>query len=121
MLTWPSGTKVFASTRPTDMRCGFDSLAHQVRQFLGHDPLSGHLFVFRNRRGDRLKILYWDRDGLVLWYKRLEQGTFRLPPAPSVHPDRLELTADELGLILQGIDPTTVSRSPRYQRPNDSS
>jgi len=117
VLTWPSGTKVFACTRPTDMRRGFDSLAQQVRDFLGCDPLCGHLFLFRSRRGDRVKILYWDRDGLALWYKRLEQGTFRLPAAPAEHPDRLELTADELGLILQGIDPTTVPRSRRYQRP----
>ena len=117
VLTWPSGTKVFACTRPTDMRRGFDALAQMVRQFLGCDPLSGHLFLFRSRRGDRVKILYWDRDGLVLWYKRLEQGTFRLPQAPADHPDRLELSADELGLILQGIDPTTVPRARRYQRP----
>ena len=81
MLTWPSGTKVFVCTRATDMRCGFDSLAEQVRQFLGEDPLGGHLFVFRNKRGDRLKVLYWDTDGLALWYKRLEAGTFRLPAA----------------------------------------
>ena len=72
MLTWPSGTNVFVCARVTDMRCGFDSLAAQVRQFLGEDPLDGHLFVFRNRRGDRLKVLYWDTDGLALWYTRLE-------------------------------------------------
>lgn len=122
MLTWPSGTKVFICTRVTDMRCGFDSLAEQVRQFLGEDPLGGHLFVFCNRRGDRLKVLYWDTDGLALWYKRLEKGTFHLPAASpdSAHPTRVEVTADDLGLILRGIDPSEVRRQPRYRRPDPS-
>jgi transposase len=122
VLTWPSGTKVFVCTRATDMRCGFDSLAEQVRQFLGADPLGGGLFVFCNKRGDRLKVLYWDTDGLALWYKRLEKGTFRLPAAPtdSAHPARVEVTADDLGLILRGIDPAEVRRQPRYRRPYPS-
>jgi hypothetical protein len=119
-LTWPCGTKVFVCTRVADMRCGFDTLAAQVRQFLGEDPLAGHLFVFRNRRGDRLKVLYWDSDGLALWYKRLEEGTLRLPivdPAATPGPYRLEMTAEELGLILRGIDPNEVRRQKRYRRP----
>ena len=122
MLTWPSGVKVFVCTRATDMRCGFDSLAERVRQFLGEDPFGGHLFVFRSRRGDRLKVLYWDADGLALWYKRLEEGTFRLPApaADAAHPSRVEVTADELGLILRGIDPSEVRRQPRYRRPDAS-
>lgn len=86
------------------------------------DPLGGALFVFCNKRGDRLKVLYWDTDGLALWYKRLEQGTFRLPAAPadSDHPARVEVTADDLGLILRGIDPAEVRRQPRYCRPESS-
>lgn len=119
MLIGP-GAKVFVCTRATDMRCGFDSLAEQVRQFLGEDPLGGGLFVFRNKRGDRLKILYWDRDGLALWYKRLEEGTFRLPvaPADAANPARVEVTADDLGLILRGIDLAEVRRQARYRRPD---
>jgi transposase len=122
VLTWPSGTKVFVCARVTDMRCGFDSLAEQVRQFLGEDPLGGGLFVFCNKRGDRLKVLYWDTDGLALWYKRLEKGTFRLPAAPAdaARPTRVEVTADDLGLILRGIDPAEVRRQPRYRRPESS-
>jgi len=122
VLTWPAGTKVFVCTRATDMRCGFDSLAEQVRKFLGEDPLGGHLFVFRNRRGDRLKVLYWDADGLALWYKRLEEGAFRLPAAPdgAACPPRVEATADDLGLVLRGIDPAEVRRQPRYRKPDPS-
>lgn len=120
MLIWPAGTKVLVCTRPADMRCGFDTLARHVRDFLGDDPLTGHLFVFGNRRGDRVKILYWDRDGYALWSKRLEAGTFRLPlvdPQATPGPYRWELTADDLGLLLRGIDLTSVRRHPRYQRP----
>jgi hypothetical protein len=69
MLTWPPTVRIFLGAEPTDMRKGFDSLAHLVESSMALDPLSGHLFVFRSRRGDRIKILYWDTDGYVLWYK----------------------------------------------------
>ena len=71
MIPLPSGVRVWLATGHTDMRKGFDSLAHLVESSMALDPLSGHLFVFRSRRGDRIKILYWDADGYVLWYKRL--------------------------------------------------
>jgi len=79
-------------------------------------PTSGHLFIFRNRRGDRLKILYWDRDGMALWYKRLERGTFRLPSdaACAREPARLELDSRQLFAILEGIDLDRVKKSRRY-------
>lgn len=83
------------------MRRSFDGLAEIVRQYLGHNPLSGHLFVFRNRVGDRVKILYWDRTGLCLWYKRLEKGTFRFPEGRGA---TAEVEAADLMLILEGID-----------------
>jgi transposase len=72
MLSWPPTVRIFLGAEPTDMRKGFDSLAHLVESSLALDPLSGHLFVFRSRRGDRIKILYWDTDGYVLWYKKQE-------------------------------------------------
>ena len=97
------------------MRCGFDRLAERVRAVIGEDPLSGHLFVFRSRRGDRLKILHWDRDGFVLWYKRLEEGVFKLPHAEGGG-RALELRASELAMILDGIDVSRLKRLPRYQR-----
>jgi transposase len=73
------GARIWMTSEATDMRCGFDRLAERVREVIGENPQSGHLFVFRSRRGDRLKILVWDRDGFVLWYMRLELGVFKLP------------------------------------------
>jgi transposase len=115
MLTLPPSTRVFVASKPTDMRRSFDGLFALVRDFLGEDPLSGHLFVFRNRAGDRLKVLWWDRDGLAIFYKRLEEGGFRFPEAGEAA--RLEMTWNDLQLVLQGIDPAKVKRSKRYQRP----
>ena len=74
-LDGASGTRIWLAAEPTDMRCGFDRLAEQVRSVISQDPLSGHLFLFRSRRAERLKVLTWDRDGYVLWYKRLEQAS----------------------------------------------
>lgn len=116
MLTLPPSTRVFVATQPADMRKSFDGLMALARDFLGHDPFAGHLFVFANRAGDRLKILWWDRDGLAIFYKRLEQGRFRFPPAQA-DPRQLEVTAADLQLVLQGIDPAKVQRYHRYQRP----
>lgn len=95
------------------MRCGFDRLAERVKTVIGEDPLSGHLFVFRSRRGDRLKILVWDRDGFVLWYKRLEEGVFKLPRVDEGRRS-VELRASELAMVLDGIDMTKLKRVPRY-------
>jgi transposase len=114
--------RIYVCLAPTDMRKSFDSLAAVVREGLGHDPLSGHLFVFRSRRGDRVKLLWWDRDGLTLYYRRLEKGIFRFPTVPrSGNPDdpearSIEVSSQELSLVLWGIDPTSVKRQPRYQR-----
>jgi transposase len=95
------------------MRRSFDGLAGITREVLGLDPLSGHVFVFFNRRGDRVKILFWDRSGYCLWYKRLEEGIFRLPVGSS-HTDRLEVEISELSLILEGIDLTGAKRRKRF-------
>jgi transposase len=98
------------------MRKGFDTLATLVRDDFGYDPLSGHLFLFVGRRRDRIKLLYWDRDGYALWYKRLEQGTFRMPVAK---PDSasVELKASELAMLLEGIDLRSIKRRQRFRRP----
>ena len=109
------GTKICLCTSPTDMRKGFDTLAALVKEFLGRDPLSGHLFLFVGRGKDRLKILYWDADGFALWYKRLEEGTFRLPRV-SADDASVELKASELAMMLEGIDLKSIKRSKRFER-----
>jgi transposase len=106
--------RIWLATEKTDMRCGFDRLAERVRTVMGEDPVSGHLFVFRSRRGDRLKILVWDGDGFVLWYKRLEEGVFKLPRTDQGRRS-VELRASELAMVLDGIDMTKLKRVPRYQ------
>jgi transposase len=113
-----SSLRIWLSLQPTDMRCGFDRLALLAEQVTGRSPCSGHLFVFRNRRGDRLKILYWDRDGYVLFYKRLEEGVFKLPrhKGQGPPPHSLSLRPSELAMLLDGIDLSSVKRVKRYQR-----
>ena len=112
-------TRIWLAVEATDMRCGFDRLAERVNAVISQDPLSGHLFVFASRRCERLKILTWDRDGYVLWYKRLEAGVFKLPRVE--HGVRsVELRASELAMMLDGIDMTKLKRTPRYRRTNAS-
>ena len=107
--------RIWLATEAADMRCGFDRFAERVRTVIGQDPLTGHLFVFRSRRGDRLKILVWDGDGFVLWYKRLESGVFKLPKVEA-GTRSVELRASELAMVLDGIDMSRLKRVPRYER-----
>lgn len=107
--------RIWMAGEATDMRCGFDRLAERVNAVIGKDPQSGHLFAFRSRRGDRMKILVWDRDGFVLWYKRLETGVFKMPRVEQGKRS-VELRASELAMILDGIDVSKLKRVPRYQR-----
>ena len=115
--------RVFLCTLPTDMRKSFDTLAALVETHLGQDALSGDLFVFRSRRGDRIKLLWWDEDGYALWYKRLEEGSFVLPAADgkrsAVGEHGLVLRPAELAMLLDGIDLSNVHRQKRYQRPTE--
>ena len=114
-LDGSSPTRIWLAVAPTDMRCSFDRLAELAQAVTGDDPFSGHLFLFRSRGGDRLKVLYWDRDGYALWYKRLEEGTFKLP---KVEPSQrsVELRPSELAMMLDGIDLRSVKRTKRYRR-----
>jgi transposase len=101
MIALPAGVQVWLAAGATDMRKGFDGLAALVQQHLAEDPFSGQLFVFRGRRGDRLKILWWDGDGLCLFAKRLERGRFVWPHAAS---GVVSLSAAQLSMLLEGID-----------------
>jgi transposase len=107
--------RIWLATAPADMRCGFDRLAELARSVTDQDPRSGHLFLFRSRGGDRLKALYWDKDGFALWYKRLEEGVFKLPRFDASQRS-VELRASELAMMLDGIDLWSVKRLKRYQR-----
>jgi transposase len=121
MLSLSLPGRVFLCLLPTDMRKSFDSLAGLVEQQLGQDPLAGDLFVFRSKRGDRLKLLYWDSDGLAIWYKRLEEGTFVFPASDQqraqVGAHGLIIRPAELAMLLDGIDLSNVKRRRRYRRP----
>ena len=97
----PSGTRVWLAAGATDMRRGFDGLAAIVQERLGADPFSGHLFLFRGRRGDLVKMLWWDGDGLCLFAKRLERGRFIWPQATD---GAIHLSAAQLSMLLEGID-----------------
>lgn len=112
MFSVPASVRVFVATGPVDLRRGFDGLAALTREVLEQDPLSGHLFAFRNRRGDRLKVLFFAAGGYCLFYKRLERGTFRLPVGEGA---RAEIEAGDLSLILEGLDLSRVARAPRWR------
>ena len=108
--------RIYLAIAPVDMRCGHDGLAAIIRNQWKLDLFGGHLFAFIGRRGDRCKILFFDRGGLVLYYKRLERGKFRLP---TVTPGATSVTLDatELAMLLDGIDVSRVRRPPRWAPP----
>lgn len=111
MIGLPGTVRVFVAVAATDLRKGYDGLAQLARESIREDPLSGHLFVFANRKRDRIKIIYWDRDGFAIWMKRLEKGTYRWP-SPTA--DHVEWTAAELAAVLGGIDLKATRKRPRF-------
>lgn len=115
MLSLPPSVRVFLCVRPADMRRSFDSLAAMAEEIVRQDPLSGHLFVFRNKRSDCVKILYWDRDGYAIWYKRLEEGSFHFPASDSLG---LEIESTQLAVLLGGIDLQDAKQRRRYSLGN---
>jgi transposase len=114
MLTLPPTVRVFVATAPCDLRKQFDGIAVLVEQGLRHDPRSGHLYVVFNRRGDQVRILFWDRQGYCLFAKRLERGRFRLPWEQPAAGAAVEMEAGELALILEGIDLRGAQRRTRW-------
>ncbi len=101
MIAVPSGMRVLVATKPVDFRRGADGLVALVRETLGHDPFGGTVFVFRSKRADRVKIVAWDGSGLVLFWKRLEQGAFRWPP---ITEGVMRLTSAQLAALVDGLD-----------------
>jgi transposase len=115
MLGLPPSVRLFVATEVVDGRKGPDSLMTLVRDVLGHDIFEGHLFVFFTRRRDRVRIVYWDRNGIAMWTKRIEQGKFRWGVAADGEACARSVEAAELGLILEGIDLRGARRRPRWQ------
>jgi transposase len=106
---------IYISTQPVDMRKSFDGLAAIVKNSFNKNPLDGTIFVFINRVADRLKILYWDRDGYALWYKRLEAGRFRIPVMLTADGEAVvHVSAAQLAMILEGIEPIVVKQRKRF-------
>jgi len=112
MLSVPAELAVYLSVKPVDMRKSFDGLSVYVQSFLKMNPLRDGVFIFRNKSGDKVKLMYWQRNGLVIIYKRLEQGRFKWPKA---HDEALLLTRQELELLLDGIDLSKLKRLPELQ------
>ena len=114
MLSLPPSVRLFVATQPVDGRKGADSLMVIVRDVFGHNPLSGHLFVFFSKRRERVRIVYWDRNGFAMWSKRLERGRFK----PALSEDGAlassAIEAAELALILEGIELAGARRRPRW-------
>jgi len=115
MIHLPASVRVYLCLRPCDMRRSFDGLHALVRDHLQLDAFAGHLYLFANKRRDRLKILYWDRSGFAIWAKRLEAGTFAIPSGES-GAKRFEITVDEMGAMLSGINLEQANRRQRFQR-----
>jgi transposase len=115
MIHLPASVRVYLCLSPCDMRRSFDGLHALVRDHLQLDAFAGQLYLFVNKRRDRLEILYWDRDGFAIWAKRLEAGNYAIPSgAPGS--TRFEITVEELGALLSGIDLSTARRRKRYLR-----
>jgi transposase len=115
MLTFPHAVRIFLHTEAVDLRKSFDGLSGLVSQaFPDEDLLSGHLFLFLNRRRDRIKILHWDADGLAIWYKRLEAGSFEIPGTTAT--GGVELRPAQLAMILSGIDLRSARQRKRFGR-----
>jgi len=115
MLSLPPSVKLWYATQPADMRLGFDGLYQLVRSRLDADPLSGHLFIFRNRNADRLKVLYWGGHGLCLWCQRLERGRYHFPDDAT--DAGVEMTPGEFQAVLDGIDLSKAKRFKRFTPP----
>jgi transposase len=116
MIALPPQIRIFLYRLPTDMRKSFNGLVALTESALRQDPLSGSLFVFVNRRRDRIKILYWGQTGFCIWYQQLQKGTYQLPGQDSLErQETIEVTRSQLSLILDGIDLSSARQRMRFQ------
>ena len=111
MLRLPQGARIFMAVKPVDMRRSFDGLCATITEALDSTPLSGDLYLFRGKRADRIKAMIWDRNGVAIWYKRLEKSKYKWPSRDSAS---IELTEHELTLLLNGVDFTRIRRLPPF-------
>lgn|SRR3990167_728010 len=118
MFNLSPSVRIFVSTKPVDMRRGFDGLFGLVQNLTGQDPYSGHLFLFRSQRGNLIKLLWWDIDGIAIFAKRLEVGTFCFPDVRFIDGqyEPIEIERGDLLMLLEGIDTGSVKRLKRYRR-----
>lgn len=115
MILLPSAVRVYIATRPVNLRKSYDGLSNEVRGLLAKDPLSGHVFVFLNRRRNQVKLLLWTRGGFTIVQKRLERGTFTFPQRVTEDAVSVELDAHELSMLLEGIDTAGAKASVRWE------
>ena len=115
MLSLPASVSIFVHTRPTDLRKSFDGLCGVIRSDFGRDPVDGSLYLFLNARRDRVKLLWWDHDGLAIWYKRLEAGTFESLRSGG-EAASVQIDATELSLLLGGVSMASAQRRKRYRQ-----
>ena len=121
MLMLPPAVRVYVAAEPTDLRKSFDGLSALVAARFGQDPLCGHLFVFRNRRGDQVRVLYWDRTGYCILAKKLARGRFHLAGEVAAGASHVEVESAELALMLEGFDLSQVVRRKRWRPPKEMS
>lgn len=120
MIPLPPSVRIYVATSPADMRKSFDGLSMLARNVIERDPMSGHLFVWFNRRGDQVRVLFWDRTGFAILAKRLERGTFKMPTSAAEGTTHITVDAAELSLILEGIDLRGASRRKRWRHDPDA-
>ncbi len=117
MILLPRAVKIYVATQPVNLHKSFDGLSNEVRSVLSRDPLSGHVFVFLNRRRNMVKLLIWTRGGFMIVHKRLERGTFSFPKRVTANATHVELDAHELSLLLEGIEVVDAKMSRRWEPP----
>jgi transposase len=120
VILLPRAVRVYMAVAPTNLRKSFDGLSNDVREILALDPLSGHLFVFLNRRKNQVKLLLWTRGGFTIVQKRLERGTFAFRQQVNADAKRIEVDVHELSMLLEGIDVTRARHSERWEPPAHS-